>query len=97
MAIQKTQTSDKVWAFLTKVGFSNIGAAALMGNIYAESGMIANRVEILCLKRLKENGYGNYTDASYTAAVGMFESVVSALLLLTFNYIAKKRSGTSIW
>ena len=69
MAIQKTQTSDKVWAFLTKVGFSNIGAAALMGNIYAESGMIANRVEILCLKRLKENGYGNYTDASYTAAV----------------------------
>lgn len=69
MAIQKTQTSDKVWAFLTKAGFSNIGAAALMGNIYAESGMIANRVEILCLKRLKENGYGNYTDASYTAAV----------------------------
>ena len=53
MAIQKTQTSDKVWAFLTKAGFSNIGAAALMGNIYAESGMIANRVEILCLKRLK--------------------------------------------
>ncbi len=34
---------------------------------------------------------------SYTAAVGMFESVVSAILLFTFNYIAKKRSGTSIW
>lgn len=34
---------------------------------------------------------------SYTAAVGMFESVVSAILLLTFNYIAKKRTGSSLW
>lgn len=36
-------------------------------------------------------------EVSYTAAVGFFESVVSAILLLTFNYIAKKRTGTSIW
>ena len=69
MAIQKTQTSDKVWKFLSKTEFTKAGIAALMGNIYAESGMISNRVEILCLKRLKENGYGTYTDASYTAAV----------------------------
>ena len=34
---------------------------------------------------------------SYAAAVGMFESVVCAILLLVSNYIAKKRSGTSIW
>lgn len=34
---------------------------------------------------------------SYTAAVGMFESVMCGVLLITFNYIAKKRSGTSIW
>ena len=34
---------------------------------------------------------------SYTAAVGLFESVVAAILLFTFNYIARKRSGTSIW
>ena len=34
---------------------------------------------------------------SYTAAVGLFESVVSATLLLLFNYIARKRTGTSIW
>lgn len=34
---------------------------------------------------------------SYTAAVGMFESVVCALLLLFSNYVARKRSGTSIW
>lgn len=34
---------------------------------------------------------------SYAAAVGFFESVVCAILLLSSNYIAKKRSGTSIW
>ena len=34
---------------------------------------------------------------SYTAAVGFFESVVCGVLLLTFNYIARKRTGTSIW
>ncbi len=34
---------------------------------------------------------------SYTAAVGFFESVVCGVMLLTFNYIARKRTGTSIW
>lgn len=34
---------------------------------------------------------------SYTAAVGFFESVVCGIMLLTFNYIARKRTGTSIW
>jgi hypothetical protein len=40
-----------------------------MGNIFAESGMIANRVEVLCLNRLKAYGYGEWNDISYTAAV----------------------------
>ena len=40
----------------------------MMGNIQAESGMIPNRVEILCLKRLREVGK-IYTDATYTAFV----------------------------
>lgn len=40
-----------------------------MGNEYSESaGFLSNRVEFLCLKRLKENGK-TYTDDSYTAAV----------------------------
>ena len=34
---------------------------------------------------------------SYTAAVGFFESVVCGVMLLTFNYISRKRTGTSIW
>lgn len=65
--IEKT-VEERVWNYLyAKIG-NAFGAAGLMGNLYAESGLIFNRVEILCLKRLKEHGK-SYTDASYTAAV----------------------------
>ena len=60
-------TTD-IYNKLRKAGLTGAGAAGLMGNIYAESGMLPNRVEILCLKRLQENGM-KYTDESYTAAV----------------------------
>ena len=66
MAIAKTVTNTAVWKFLIKNGFTKAGAAGMMGNMQAESGIIPNRVEILCLRRLAEAGYGNYTDASYT-------------------------------
>lgn len=63
-----TDTMGKVWNALIGMGMTKAGAAGMMGNMYAESGIIPNRVEILCLKRLAEVGK-NYTDASYTAAV----------------------------
>lgn len=44
------------------------GVAGMMGNIKAESGMLPDRVEILCLQRLREQGK-IYTDVTYTAAV----------------------------
>lgn len=51
------------------VGMTQAGACALIGNLEAESdGFYTNRVEYLCLKRLKENGK-TYSDASYTAAI----------------------------
>ena len=62
------ETARKVWTYLLRAGLTPEGAAGLMGNIYAESGMIPNRVEILCLRRLKEQGK-IYTDATYTAFV----------------------------
>lgn len=65
--IQITQAMRTTWSFLTRC-VTPQGAAGIMGNLYAESGVIPNRVEILCLKRLKEHGQ-IYTDASYTAAV----------------------------
>ena len=62
-----TDTMRTVWAYLIKY-MTPEGAAGVMGNLYAESGIIPNRVEILCLKRLKEQGKV-YTDATYTAFV----------------------------
>lgn len=62
------ETANRVWNYLTAAGLTPEGAAGLMGNIYAESGMIPARVEVLCLKRLKERGK-IYTDATYTAFV----------------------------
>lgn len=50
-------------------GITPAGASALIGNLEAESdGFYTNRVEYLCLKRLKENGK-TYSDSSYTAAI----------------------------
>lgn len=50
-------------------GMTPAGACGLIGNLEAESdGFYTNRVEYLCLKRLKENGK-TYSDASYTAAI----------------------------
>ena len=50
-------------------GMTAAGACGLIGNLEAESdGFYTNRVEYLCLKRLKENGKV-YTDTTYTAAI----------------------------
>ena len=34
---------------------------------------------------------------SYAAAVGLFESVLAAVILFTTNKIAQKKTGTSLW
>lgn len=59
---------ERVWNTLVNAGMTPEGAAGLMGNLQAESGIIPNRVEILCLQRYRENGK-YYTDATYTAFV----------------------------
>lgn len=66
--MQKTETYTNVWNFLKGAGMTDAGAAGLMGNLYAESGIIPNRVEVLCIQRLREHGRV-YTDNTYTAAV----------------------------
>ena len=59
----------KAWKFLRSQGLTEEGTAGLMGNLIAESaGFYPNRVEFLCLRRLKEAGKV-YTDATYTAFV----------------------------
>ena len=54
---------EKIWNYLKYAGLNDFGTAGLMGNLYAESGLIPNNVENLYEKRL------GVTDASYTAAV----------------------------
>lgn len=57
--------AEKVWWYLKKMGMTDAGAAGMLGNIEAESGVNFGIVERLLLNRL-----GNkYDDASYTAAV----------------------------
>ena len=59
----------KAWKFLRSQGLTEEGAAGLMGNLERESdGFCPNRVEYLCLRRLKEIGK-IYTHATYTAFV----------------------------
>ena len=60
----KTVTNEKaIWDFLTAQGLTQAGAAGLMGNLYAESGLNPTN-----LQNSYESKLG-YTDATYTAAV----------------------------
>lgn len=56
-------TEEKIWRFLKAKGLTDAGAAGLMGNLYAESGLRPNNLQNSCEKKL------GYTDATYTAAV----------------------------
>lgn len=64
--LQGNSNTEKIWNYLTtKGGMTKEGAAGLMGNLEAESGMEPGNAENLLLQRL-----GNkYTDETYTAAV----------------------------
>ena len=68
MSLHGNSVEERIWNYLYEKIGNKFGVAGLMGNLYAESGLIFNRVEMLCLKRLKENGK-TYTDATYTADV----------------------------
>lgn len=54
---------EKIWNYLTAAGMNACGAAGLMGNLYAESGLIPTNLQNTYEKKL------GYTDAAYTAAV----------------------------
>ena len=57
-------TNEKrIWNYLLAKGLSAAGAAGLMGNLYAESGLNPQNLQNTYEKKL------GYTDAAYTAAV----------------------------
>lgn len=63
MALVGTTNEQKIWNYLKAQGLSDCGAAGLMGNLYAESGLNPKNVQNSYEKKL------GYTDETYTAAV----------------------------
>lgn len=61
--------AKKAYTAYTAFGLTPEGACGLMGNQFPESmGFLANKLELLCMKRYKEKRK-IYTDISYTQAV----------------------------
>lgn len=54
---------EKIWNYLKGKGLNNFAISGLMGNLYAESGLIPNNLQNSFESRL------GYTDESYTKAV----------------------------
>lgn len=63
MALRGKDNAEKIWNFFLDERFSIYGIAALMGNLFAESGLDPKNLQNSCEKRL------NYTDTEYTTAV----------------------------
>ena len=56
-------SEEKIWNYLIGAGLNECGAAGLMGNLYAESGLRPDNLQNSYEKKL------GHTDGSYTAAV----------------------------
>lgn len=61
--LKGSTNEEKIWNFLKDAGLNDCGAAGLMGNLYAESGLRPDNLQNSFEKKL------GHTDASYTAAV----------------------------
>lgn len=61
--LKGTTNEERIWNFLTGKGLSHAGAAGLMGNLYAESGLNPKNLQNTFERKL------GFTDDSYTAAV----------------------------
>lgn len=72
MALTGTTNEQRIWNFCISKGMSKCGASGLMGNIYAESGLIPTNLQNAFEKKL------GYTDADYTSAVdnGSYDNFV---------------------
>ncbi len=54
---------EKIWNYLKAQGLTDCGAAGLMGNLYAESGLRSNNLQNTY------NGKMGYADEEYTELV----------------------------
>lgn len=63
MALIGMSNEQKIWNYLKSKGFTDCGAAGLMGNLFAESGLVPNNLQNTYNKSL------GMSDVQYTAAV----------------------------
>lgn len=72
MALKGTNAEEKIWNFLIGKGLNAFGAAGLMGNLYAESGLNPKNLQNSFEKKL------GMTDDAYTSAVdnGSYDNFV---------------------
>lgn len=95
--------TEKIWKYLKSKGLNDYGAAGLMGNLYAESGLNPKNLQNSYEKK------PGYTDAQYTAAVdnGKYKNFVkdsAGYGLAQWTYWSRKQAlidfcktaGTSI-
>lgn len=90
-------TTDKCWKYLKTLGFTDAGAAGMMGNMYAESACNPSTVEALLIKRYKEEGfltwpYELYSQKTYDLYLKRFNNgeISEAEFLSPRQYTGKK-------
>ena len=91
MALIGTTNEQKIWNYLKGKGLNNYGAAGLMGNLYAESGLVPNNLQ---------NTYNTslgMSDVQYTAAVdtGRYDNFVNDAAgygLAQWTYCTRKKA-----
>lgn len=91
MSLVGANNEQKIWNFLKGKGLSDHGAAGLMGNLFAESGLIPTNLQNSYEKSL------GYTDASYTEAVdrglyGGFVEDKAGYGLAQWTYWSRKKA-----
>lgn len=69
MSLIGKTNDEKIWNYLKAQGLNDFGAAGLMGNLQAESGLKPTNLQNTYENAPAKTGGVGYTDASYTAAV----------------------------
>ena len=91
MSLKGSNNAEKIWNYLTAKGLTAYGVAGLMGNLYAESGLVPTNLQNTFEKRLGMN------DVQYTAAVdsGTYTNFVrdsAGYGLAQWTYWSRKQS-----
>ena len=80
---------EKIWNYLKGAGLNDCGAAGLMGNLYAESGLRPDNLQNTYEQKL------GMTDTSYTAPVMGWHSGLTGAGNRDFSILPRRRAGAS--